>query len=193
MKKLKNLVFAIFVSILVFGNIISVKAANVVNNNGFELVDHQFQYDYELHFKLNDINNEGKIRTVINFEPSPSDKYYLKNCFTSHVDVDSGKILNEYKADTCIVTDSNNNSINLDDTLKDIINKSTNYYNPINDVLIIKINENYYVTINFIIDQYTPYKLYYYDKNRLKLRHIYTFDKESVVAIKENDKFIFEK
>ena len=67
MKKLKNLVFAIFVSILVFGNIISVKAANVVNNNGFELVDHQFQYDYELHFKLNDINNEGKITASVNF------------------------------------------------------------------------------------------------------------------------------
>ena len=156
-------------------------------NSIYVLTDSGHGYNYY------QINNEGKIRTVINFEPSPSDKYYLKNCFTSHVDVDSGKILNEYKADTCIVTDSNNNSINLDDTLKDIINKSTNYYNPINDVLIIKINENYYVTINFIIDQYTPYKLYYYDKNRLKLRHIYTFDKESVVAIKENDKFIFEK
>ena len=138
------------------------------------------------------INNERKIRTVINFEPDINDKYYLKNCFISHIDVDSGKILNDYKEDTCTITDSSNNKVDLDDNIKDIINKTTNYYNQIGDVKIIKIDENYYVIINFIIDEYTPYKLYYYDKNKPKLRHIYTFDKESVVAIKENDKLIFE-
>ena len=139
-----------------------------------------------------EINNNGKIKEVSNFEEDKYEKYIFNDCFISHVDIDSGKILNEYKENTCIITDSNNNNINLDDNLKDIVNRTTNFVNQITNLTIYKVNEHFYPMISFKLSTHNSYKLYYYDIDNKKLKHIYTFNDKYVIGIKEKDKFIFE-
>ncbi len=139
-----------------------------------------------------EINKDGKLRITDNFIPDKDEKYYFKDCFISNIDIDSGKILNTYKEDTCIITDSFDNKITLDDTLKDMINKTTRYVNQIMDITIYKVNNHYYETIHFRLSTHESYKFYYYDIDNKKLKHIYTFNDKYVTHIKEKDKLIFE-
>ena len=140
-----------------------------------------------------EINNNGKIKEINNFNKDKQEKYIFNNCFISNIDIDSGKILNEYKEDTCKITDELNNTVTLDDTLKDIVNKTTNYVNQITNLTIYKVNNHYYPMISFKLSTHNSYKLYYYDTFNKKLKHIYTFNDKYVIGITEKDKLIFEE
>ena len=141
-----------------------------------------------------EINDERRLRLTDFFNQDKKEVYIFKNCFISHIDTDVGKTLNDFKEDTCTVTDDMYNTITLDDTSKTILKTIANkLYNEITDVKIIKVNEHYYTTVNFAIRMHNPYKFYYYDLKNNKLNHIYTFQDEDVIGIKEKEKFIFDK
>jgi len=69
MKKIKNVVFALLVSVLAVCCLTKVEAAeaNGINKNGYPLTLQQFGYDYEFHIKLKEDLKNGKVTANINF------------------------------------------------------------------------------------------------------------------------------
>ena len=139
-----------------------------------------------------EVNDNRKVRVTDNFIPDESERYFLKDCFVSHADVDVGKILNDYKEDNCKVTNDEYMEDTLDETMKEMLNVIANkLYNQIKDVNIYKVNDHYYTSVEFILNTHTSYKFYYYDKDKKKLNHICTFNDKYVSGVKEKEPFIF--
>ena len=141
-----------------------------------------------------EVNNERRYRIRDNFIPDETDRYYFKDCFISHSDIDVGKILNNFKEETCTITDKKDNPVELNDTYRNIINIIVDkLYNPIKDVIIYKVNDHYYTSVMFTLPTHDSYKFYYYDENDKEIKHIITFNDKYVLNIKEKEPFIFQE
>ena len=139
-----------------------------------------------------EVNNERRYRRISNFMPDKIEKYTLHECFTSYADIDIGKIMDKYSEATCTITDDDGNTVEMNDTFRNIINVIVDkLYNKITDVIIYKVNDHYYTTVMFKLSTHDSYKLYYYSDR--KLEHIVTFNDKYVINIKEKEPFIFAK
>jgi len=129
-----------------------------------------------------EINSYGYERNVDNFEYDNNELLYFNNCFESYIDRNKNKVLNK-RTNRCEILDKNKDNIIIDEKYDDIINKVSGLEHDIMESKMIKINDNIYVVVVLNVNWWSPYKLYKYDNNKLK--HLYTFDGEDVIAIKE--------
>ena len=132
------------------------------------------------YYEINDYEDK---RTVDKFEYSNNELLYFNNCFESYIDRERNKVLNK-RTNRCEILDDNKDNIIIDEKYDDIINKVSDLEHDIMESKMIKINDNIYVVVALNVNMWSPYKLYKYDNN--KLNHLYTFDGEDVIAIKEN-------
>lgn len=110
---------------------------------------------------------------------------YLQDCFQSYISYESdrSKILNKIN-DECKTIDDNDIEIDKDEEINDIINDISKINHDIwGSPKIINVNGNYFVEVALNVNLWSPYDLYKYENGNLY--HLYTFDGESIVAIKE--------
>lgn len=110
---------------------------------------------------------------------------YLQDCFQSYISYESdrSKILNKIN-DECKTIDDNDIEIDKDEEINDIINNISKINHDIwGSPKIINVNGNYFVEVALNVNLWSPYDLYKYENG--KLYHLYTFNGESIVAIKE--------
>ena len=132
-----------------------------------------------------EINDKGDKRKVKKFK-------YIKNkilypdygCFDSYCE--KNEITNAFMEDSCKVFDKNRNITEYDDTIRNILIEISKSENAILYSKIILYESKYYVLIAFNVNWWSPNVLYRYDKGKLK--HIYTFNGEEVISLKEEIK-----
>lgn len=110
---------------------------------------------------------------------------YLQDCFQSYISYESdrSKILNKINNE-CKIIDDTNVEIDKNEEINDIINNISEINHDIwGSPKIINVNGNYFVEVALNVNLWSPYDLYKYENG--KLYHLYTFDGESIVAIKE--------
>ena len=110
---------------------------------------------------------------------------YLQDCFQSYISYESdrSKILNKIN-DECKIINNNDIEIDKDEEINNIINGISEINHDIwGSPKIINVNGNYFVEVALNVNLWSPYDLYKYENG--KLYHLYTFNGESIVAIKE--------
>lgn len=129
-----------------------------------------------------EVNDKGKRRKVDEFEPDKMEEFTVNNCYKSYIS--NNKVLNELTLDTCIIEDNTGNAIEITEEFKKIVEKVSNINHDIFKNKILKINNEYYVVVELNVNLWSPYRLYYYDRGKDELKHLYTFDGEDIIGLK---------
>lgn len=127
-----------------------------------------------------EVNDREYKRKTKKFEYKDNEIIILKDCFESYIV--GNKVLNR-KTEECRIFDSNSNEIEKYEILENIINQISELEYDIFKAKIIKVNETYYIVVELNVNLWSPYDLYRYEND--KLVHLYTFDGEDVIGIKE--------
>lgn len=137
--------------------------------------------DKKSYFKIND---KGEARKIKKFKYLENETLYIDfGCFDDYINHDINKGLNIFNEDKCKIIDKDRNIIEYDNTIKDILVKSSKLEHSILYGKILKYKDDYYVFLAFNVNIWSPCKIYKYENGKLK--HIYTFDGEEVISIKE--------
>lgn len=127
-----------------------------------------------------EVNDRDYKRKTKEFEYEDNEVIILESCFESYIE--RNKVLNK-KTEKCKIFDSNHNEIEKYEILENIINLVSELEHDILQAKVMKVRENYYVIVLLNVNLWSPYDLYRYENN--KLEHLYTFDGEDVIGIKE--------
>lgn len=129
-----------------------------------------------------EINDKGKRRKTKQFEPEKMEEYTVDHCYESYIG--NNKVLNRLTLDTCVIKDSRGDSVEITEELRNIITKVSELEHDIIKNKILNLNNECYVVVEFNVNLWSPYSLYYYDKNNQKLKRLYTFDGEDIIGLK---------
>jgi hypothetical protein len=129
-----------------------------------------------------EVNDKGKRRKVDEFEPDKMEEFKVNNCYKSYIS--NNKVLNKLTLDTCIIEDNTGKSIEITDEFKKIVEKVSDINHAILKNKILKLNNEYYAVVELNVNLWSPYGLYYYDRDNDELKHLYTFDGENIIGLK---------
>ena len=129
-----------------------------------------------------EINDKGDKRKLKKFKYNKNEILYPDyDCFDSYCE--KNEITNAFMEDSCKVFDKNRNMIEYDNTIRNILIEISKSENTILYSRIILYEDKYYVLIAFNVNWWSPNVLYKYENGKLK--HIYTFNGEEVISLKE--------
>lgn len=133
-----------------------------------------------------EINDKKDIRKTNKFKTDKIKVLSLNNCYKYYFDQELNKGIDETSFDTCKIMDENNNTIKLDDEIKNILTSILNLKHSIiySETKIITLNNQYYVVVALNVNMWSPYRIYHYNKDNNYLGEIYTFDNKNVIGIK---------
>lgn len=129
-----------------------------------------------------EINDKGVKRNVDVFVLDDAMVINVNDCYDSYID--NNKVLNKLTIDSCVLISDNEERIEISNELQVVIESISKLEHDMLDVRLFKIKEEYYVVVEFNVNIWSPYSLYYFDKDKEKLKEIYTFDGEDIVGIK---------
>lgn len=130
-----------------------------------------------------EINDKKKSRNIEEFNPSDSKIINVNDCFDFYINHDQ---TNTLTMDTCTLIDNNNEVIDISKELEAIIKKVSKIKHDILSAKIFDINNDYYIVVELNVNIWSPYRLYYFNKDKNKLKEIYTFDSKDIIGIKLN-------
>ena len=164
----------------------------IMNNSG--VINHNFTNsifvitkDEETN-KINyyEINSTGKCKKKEKFKPDKMQVFTVENCYKSYIN--GNKVLNRLTLDTCIIYDNKDQAIEITEEFRTIVEKVSDLEHSIYKNKILRINNEYYVVVEFNVNLWSPYSLYYYDKGDDKLKHLYTFNGKDIIGLKTINK-----
>lgn len=131
-----------------------------------------------------EINDKKVIRSVEEFKVDEAKIINVKNCYDFYINHNG---TNELTMDSCTLLDNNNNEkLEITNELQSIIENIAEINYDILHTKIFNIKDNYYIVVELNVNLWSPYRLYYFDKDNYELKEIYTFDGKDVVGIKVN-------
>ncbi|MFA9377986.1 MAG: hypothetical protein ACERKZ_14710, partial [Lachnotalea sp.] len=110
-----------------------------------------------------EINDKGNCRKTEKFELDKIEEFTVNNSYESYIS--GNKVLNVLNLDTCIIEDNTGNEIDITEEFREIIEKVSDLEHDIFKNKILKINNEYYVVVAFNVNLWSPYDLYYYDRD----------------------------
>lgn len=131
-----------------------------------------------------DINDRGKCREREKFEPDEMEEFTVKDCYDSYIS--DNKVLNKLTLDTCTIEDQTGNTVEMTEEFRKIVKNVAELEHDIFKNKILKIKKAYYVVVELNVNLWSPYCLYYYDRENDELKLLYTFDGEDIIGIKLN-------
>ena len=128
-----------------------------------------------------EINDKKSIRNVDEFKVNDSKIIQVKDCFDFYINHD---MTNTLTMDTCTLIDNNREVIEISGELETIIKKVSKIDHDILETKIFNIKNDYYIVVELNVNIWSPYRLYYFDEDKNKLKEIYTFDGKDIIGIK---------
>jgi ABC-type lipoprotein release transport system permease subunit len=129
-----------------------------------------------------EINDKERCRNKEMFEPDKMEEFTVNNCYKSYIS--GNKVLNRLTLDTCIIEDNKGNDIEITEEFRKIVEKVSDLEDDIFKNKILRINNEYYVVVEFNVNLWSPYGLYYYDRGNDELKHLYTFKGKDIIGLK---------
>lgn len=129
-----------------------------------------------------EINDKRKCRKTDKFEPDKMEEFTVNKCYKSYIS--GNKVLNSLTLDTCIIEDNIGNAIEITEEFRKIVEKVSDLEHSIFKNKILKVNNEYYVVVEFNVNLWSPFRLYYYDRDNDELNYLYTFKGEDIIGLK---------
>ena len=133
-----------------------------------------------------EINTKKEALPIIPFDYEKPEIISSCDIYKSYVvDEDEDRELkNEVQWNSMGFEDEKGKKVELTNIEKDIVKAGAKIDHDIIQTRIYKIKDDYYAEFELNVNLWTPYCFYEYDKERKKLKEIYTFNDETVVGIK---------
>lgn len=128
-----------------------------------------------------EINDKMSARRIDEFKVSDGKIIQVKDCFDFYINHD---MTNTLTLDSCTLIDNNGEYLEISNELETIVKEISKIDHDILNTKIFTIENDYYVVIELNVNIWSPYRLYYFDKGKNKLREIYTFDNKDIIGIK---------
>ena len=128
-----------------------------------------------------EINDKKNARNVEEFKLDNNKIIKVKDCFDFYINHD---LTNTLTLDSCTLLDNNGEALEISNELEIIVKEISKIDHDILDTKIFNIDNNYYIVVELNVNIWSPYRLYYFDEDKNKLKEIYTFDGKDIIGIK---------